>query len=55
MLAHKTINPYRQMKGSLMNNKSGRILKELNAALSSHCFGICLEGLKKITEKNVER
>jgi hypothetical protein len=25
------------------------------AALSSYCLGICLEGLKKITDKNVER
>jgi len=55
ILAHKTINPYRLLKGSLMNDKSGRIEKELIAALSSYCLRISLEWLKKITDKNGER
>lgn len=57
MLAHQTtsINSYRQMKGSLVNDKSGRNQKALIAALSIYCFGICLEGLKKIAYKNGER
>jgi hypothetical protein len=54
MLAYKTVSPYRQMIGSLMDDKFWRILKELVPNLSNYFLEICLEGLKKITSKNEE-